>query len=155
MTKTTRWLSEDEQKAWRAYLRGSARLSALINHDLYRTHGITLNKYEVLVRLSETEGRAMRMSDLADNLVHSRSRLTRTVASLEKEGLVSRESCAADGRGRICRLTDAGYAYLEKIAPDHVESVQERVLAKIGTENLLELGRILSLLADDDEDIQL
>lgn len=145
----TPWLTEEEQVAWRAYLRGSARLSALIGHDLYQSHGLTLNKYEVLVRLSEAEDWTMRMSDLAENLVHSRSRLTRTVASLEEDGFVIREACTGDRRGRNCRLTQEGYDYLDKIAPDHVESVRRRVIDRIGIDNLLELGRILSALADD------
>lgn len=143
------WLSAEEQAAWRSYLRGSARLAAMIGHDLYRDHKITLNKYEVLVRLSEAPDWTLRMSDLADNLVHSRSRLTRTVSSLEEDGFVVRERYSGDGRGRNCRLTDEGYRELEKIAPDHVASVRERVLDTIGHDNLLELGRILSILADE------
>lgn len=100
-----KWLAADEQVAWRNYLRGSARLNAQIGNDLFEVHRLTLNKYEVLVRLSESEGWTMRMSDLADDLVHSRSRLTRTVASLEEDGLVVREACSGDGRGRNCRMT--------------------------------------------------
>lgn len=147
--QSTKWLEADEQAAWRNYLRGSARLSAQIGHDLFETHGLTLNKYEVLVRLSESDDWSMRMSDLADDLVHSRSRLTRTVASLEQEGFVIRETCAKDGRGRICRMTDEGYALLEKLAPSHVASVREHLLDKIGHDDLIELGRIMATLLDD------
>lgn len=149
MAQDVEWLTAEEQVAWRSYLRGSARLSALIGHDLYRDHKITLNKYEVLVRLSEAPNWTLRMSDLADNLVQSRSRLTRTVTSLEEDGFVIRERFSGDGRGRNCRLTDEGYRQLEKIAPDHVESVRTRVLDAIGHDNLIELGRILNILADD------
>lgn len=150
--KDVEWLAADEQVAWRSYLRGSARLSAQIGNDLYEAHRLTLNKYEVLVRLSETEGWTMRMSDLADDLVHSRSRLTRTVASLEQEGLVVREACSGDGRGRNCRMTDEGYALLQKLAPDHVTSVRTHLLDKIGREDMLELGRIMTKLLDDPSD---
>ncbi|WP_182355180.1 MarR family winged helix-turn-helix transcriptional regulator [Flaviflexus huanghaiensis] len=144
------WLAADEQVAWRSYLRGSARLNAQIGNDLFEVHRFTLNKYEVLVRLSESEGWTMRMSDLADELVHSRSRLTRTVASLEEEGLVVREACSGDGRGRNCRMTARGFDLLKKLAPDHVESVRRHLLDKIGRDDLLTLGRIMSKLLDED-----
>lgn len=143
------WLEADEQAAWRNYLRGSARLNAQIGNDLFEVHQLTLNKYEVLVRLSETEGWTRRMSDLADDLVHSRSRLTRTVASLEKEGLVVREACSGDGRGRNCRMTNEGYARLQSLAPDHVGSVRKHLLDKIGHDDMITLGRIMSKLLDE------
>lgn len=150
MTQTqVEWLKADEQVAWRNYLRGSARLSAQIGNDLYEMHRLTLNKYEVLVRLSETEGWTMRMSDLADDLVHSRSRLTRTVSSLEQEGLVVREACSGDGRGRNCRMTDDGYALLQKLSPSHVGSVREHLLDKIGHDDMITLGRIMTKLLDE------
>lgn len=143
------WLEPDEQVAWRNYLRGSARLNAQIGHDMLENNGLTLNKYEVLVRLSESDGWSMRMSDLADDLIHSRSRLTRTVASLEEEGYVVRETCAKDGRGRICRMTDVGYDLLKSLAPDHVRSVRTHLLEKIGHDDLITLGRIMSTLLED------
>ncbi|MBM9433559.1 MarR family winged helix-turn-helix transcriptional regulator [Flaviflexus equikiangi] len=143
------WLAADEQVAWRNYLRGSARLSAQIGNDLFEQHQLTLNKYEVLVRLSETDGWTMRMSDLADDLVHSRSRLTRTVASLEEEGYVVREACSGDGRGRNCRMTDSGFALLQELAPDHVGSVRTHLLDKIGHDDMVTLGRIMAKLLDE------
>lgn len=145
-----KWLAADEQVAWRNYLRGSARLNAQIGNDLFEVHRLTLNKYEVLVRLSESEGWTMRMSDLADDLVHSRSRLTRTVASLEEEGLVVREACSGDGRGRNCRMTERGFDLLTSLAPDHVDSVRRHLVDKIGREDLLTLGRIMDRLLDED-----
>ena len=149
MSEDNIWLAADEQAAWRNYLRGSARLNAQIGHDMFENNGLTLNKYEVLVRLSESPDWTLRMSDLADDLVHSRSRLTRTVASLEEDGFVVRETCAIDGRGRNCRMTSAGYDLLSSLAPDHVKSVRKHLLEKIGHDDLLVLGRIMSTLLED------
>lgn len=148
----TRWLDREEQQAWRHFLYGVSLLWDNLSNDLERDPSIdlTLGEYEILVRLSEVEGRRMRMSDLADQVVHSRSRLTHTISRLEKRGIVSRERCAADGRGREAVLTDAGFDLLRHAAPRHVATVNAHVLDRIGRKDLLELGRILSLMRPQD-----
>jgi len=152
MTETAEpeWLDEEEQRAWRNYLRGSAQVSARINSEMFAEHKITLNKYEVLVRLSESPTRTMRMSDLADDLVHSRSRLTRAVKSMEEEGYLVRESCSGDRRGINCRLTDYGYERLQAIAADHVASVRRHLVDRLGRDRLIELGSIMTDVVDDE-----
>jgi DNA-binding MarR family transcriptional regulator len=139
------WLTAQEQQAWRSFLYGINRLLDEISGVLEQDPEIdlSLDEYEILVRLSESGNGQMRMSDLADRVVHSRSRLTHTVARLEKRGIVQRVRCSADGRGREAHLTDAGYALLEKAAPVHVRSVREQLLDVIGTEDLLRLGEIM------------
>ena len=117
MEDGVRWLSPEEQQAWRTYLRGVAVVSEALNHDLIVGSGVSLNEYEVLSRLSETAEHTLRMSTLADGLVHSRSRLTHTVSRLESEGLVARTTCEADRRGVNCTLTDKGLALLTRAAP--------------------------------------
>lgn len=146
-----RWLDDGEQRAWRSFLRGQATILDAINHDVNEDSDLTLNEYEVLVRLSESEGRRARMSNLASELVHSRSRLTHTVSRLEAAGFVERFPCADDRRGIICALTDAGFAKLEAAAPLHVESVRRRILDVLSREEFLELGRIFAKLVEADE----
>lgn len=138
----TNWLDDDEQRAWRAFLRGSAQILDAINRDMGQDSGLTFNEYEILVLLSESPDRQLRMSVLAQHLVHSRSRLTHTVNRLEKAGYVERFPCADDRRGINCILTDAGFAKLEFSAHDHVESVRRNFVDLITRDELLELGRV-------------
>lgn len=145
------WLNENEQTAWRSFLTGQALVLDAINHDLATDSGLTLSEYEVLVRLSESPDRQLRMSHLAENLVHSRSRLTHTVKRLEKEGFVLRAPCSDDRRGIICKLTDDGFAKLEKTAPQHVESVRRHLISHLDAEEFLEFGRVLKKLIDAQE----
>jgi DNA-binding MarR family transcriptional regulator len=148
-TSTTRWLDEDQQHSWRQLLRGSAKLFDDLNRDLEEQSGLSLSEYEVLVRLSEAEGRRLRMSVLADELVHSRSRLTHTIRRMEGAGLVERSSCPDDRRGVNCTLTPAGFARLEAVAPGHVESVRARLVDRISPEQLRLLGEIMATFIDD------
>ncbi|MDP9806670.1 DNA-binding MarR family transcriptional regulator [Trueperella bonasi] len=142
------WLTDKEQVAWRSFLTGQALVLDAINQDLASDSGLTLNEYEVLVRLSESPQRQLRMSHLAENLVHSRSRLTHTVKRLENQGYVYREPCPEDRRGIICKLTDAGFAKLEQTAPQHVESVRRHLISHLKPDEFLEFGRVLKKLID-------
>lgn len=144
-----RWLDEDQQRAWRSFLRGTAQLMEDINHDLDESAGLSLSEYEVLVRLSEAPDRTMRMSALADQLVHSRSRLTHTVRRMEADGLVVRETCAGDRRGVNARLTGTGFERLAAAAPGHVESVRRRLVDRISDDDLEQLGRISATFVDE------
>src|SRR3954462_2597087 len=125
--ETARWLTADEQRAWRAYLESTKVLMDALDRQLQREAGIPHAYYEILVRLSEADGRALRMSELADSTRSSRSRLSHAVARLEERGWVVREDCATDRRGQVARLTDAGFAMLEAAAPGHVDAVRELV----------------------------
>ena len=148
--KEFRWLDSDEQRAWRLYLRASSTLTEALNHDLVEDANISLNEYEVLSQLSEAEGHTMRMSMLAERLVHSRSRLTHTVRRLESEGLVLRTACEDDRRGVNCTLTEQGYEFLVKIAPIHVQSVRNHLVDKLGHEKMLELGELFAQVIEED-----
>lgn len=149
MEDGVRWLSPEEQQAWRTYLRGVAVVSEALNHDLIVDSGVSLNEYEVLSRLSETTEHTLRMSTLADGLVHSRSRLTHTVSRLESEGLVARTTCEADRRGVNCTLTAKGLALLTRTAPLHVDSVRRHLVDKLGPERMIQLGELCAILIDD------
>ena len=89
---STRWLTADQQKVWRTYLLGAARLNERLEADLQRA-GLDLPEYEILVTLEEAPDRRRRMSELADAVHQSRSRLTHTIARMEKSGLVVRTTC--------------------------------------------------------------
>lgn len=140
-----RWLDDEEQAAWRTFIYSVNALLAALSDALESdpTIDLALGEYEILVRLSESENRTLRMSELADLVVHSRSRLTHTVTRLEKRGLVQRVRCAADGRGREATLTPEGMRLLEHAAPVHVASVRALLLDPVGRPDFLELGRIL------------
>ena len=129
-------------------MRAVSLVMEVLNQDIENEKGISLNEYEVLAHLSESPGRTIRMSNLADRLVHSRSRLTHTVRRLEDAGLVKREPCADDRRGVNCILTEKGFEYLVSAAPSHVNSVRRVLVDKLGREDMLELGRLSNILAD-------
>lgn len=121
----TRWLDEEEQYAWRNLLRGQATVQEAVNHDGVEDFGLALQEFEVLMRLSEQPEHQSRMSALATGLVYSRSRLTHTVARLEKAGYVQRFQCPHDRRGIFCRITDEGLVKLEEAAPLHIQSLRQ------------------------------
>ncbi|MDN5687934.1 MAG: MarR family transcriptional regulator [Brachybacterium sp.] len=149
------WLTRTEQTAWRSFLYATTLLADRFSEALQADPEIdlTLGEYEILVRLSEADQQFLRMSELADRVVHSRSRLTHTVSRMEKRGLVERVRCSDDGRGRQAQLTDAGAALLTKAAPTHVRSVRELLLDVVGHDDFLELGRILGRAMPEDAPI--
>ncbi len=144
----TRWLSTEQQEHWRAFLVGSARLNDALGRQLERDSGLSLSEYEVLVRLSEAPERTLRMSLLADELAHSRSRITHTVRRLEAGGLVARQACEADGRGVNCTMTDVGYARLESAAPGHVRAVRAHLVDVLTDDQLRALGEAMAAVRD-------
>jgi DNA-binding MarR family transcriptional regulator len=131
-----RWLDADEQRAWRAYMYSWMLLDDRLDRELTREAGISHAYYEILVQLSETEGRALRMSELAERCLSSRSRLSHAVSRLEERGWVRRQVCAEDGRGQLAVLTDEGFAALEEAAPIHVASVRTHLFDQLSPEQL-------------------
>jgi DNA-binding MarR family transcriptional regulator len=144
----TQWLTTDQQRAWRAFLLGSTLLMDRLDRDLRENHDLSLPEYEILVRLSESADRALRMAELADSVKNSRSRITHTIARLERAGLVVRRQCASDGRGVFAHLTDCGYAKLVDAAPKHVESVRSSLIDVIDPSDLEALGRAFGAVAE-------
>jgi DNA-binding MarR family transcriptional regulator len=138
----TRWLDAEEQRAWRAYMYSWMLLEDRLDRELTRGAGISHAYYEILVQLSETEGRALRMSELADRCLSSRSRLSHAVSRLEERGWVRRQVCAEDGRGQLAVLTDEGFAALEEAAPIHVESVRSNLFDQLSPEQVAALRDI-------------
>jgi len=141
-----RWLDAEEQKAWRAWLFSTLLLQDRLDRELTHETGISHAYYEILVALSETPGRMMRMSELADRCLSSRSRLSHAVSRLEERGWVRRQVCAEDGRGQLAVLTDEGFAALEAAAPVHVEGVRTHLFDQLNpqqVENLRDIGETL------------
>jgi DNA-binding MarR family transcriptional regulator len=131
-----RWLDAEEQRAWRAWLYSSQLLNDRLDRELMRATGIPHAYYEILVQLSETPDRQMRMSELADRCLSSRSRLSHAVSRLEERGWVRRQECAEDGRGLLAVLTDEGFAALEAAAPIHVEGVRTHLFDQLTPEQV-------------------
>ncbi|WP_433134246.1 MarR family winged helix-turn-helix transcriptional regulator [Micromonospora sp. CA-240977] len=148
MAVMTRWLDSDEQRTWRAYLTASRALMDTLDRELQRDAGMPHAYYEILVRLSESPGRRLRMSDLAEAAGSSRSRLSHAVARLEAAGWVRREDCPTDRRGQIALLTDEGFATLAAAAPGHVEGVRRHLFDALSPAQVDQLRRISETLAD-------
>jgi len=138
----TRWLTDEEQRAWRAYLESNKVLFDALDRRLQRTADMPHAYYEILVRLSEAPGRALRMSELADITRSSRSRLSHATARLEERGWVARTPHETDRRGQIATLTDAGFEVLVAAAPDHVETVRRFVIDGLSAAQLAQLTEI-------------
>src|SRR4051795_12542696 len=131
-----RWLDAEEQKVWRAWLFSSMLLQDRLDRELTSETGISHAYYEILVALSEAPERMMRMSELADRCLSSRSRLSTAVSRLEERGWVRRQVCAEDGRGLLAVLTDEGLAALEGAAPVHVEGVRTHLFDQLSPEQV-------------------
>ena len=144
----TKWLDDHQQRAWRGLVMGMTLLMDRLDDDLQRMFGVSLAEYEILVRLSEREGRQMRMAQLADALAHSRSRVTHTVGRLEKTGLVARNKSPEDGRGVVCHLTDRGFDMLARMAPHHVNGVRANIVDLVSADDFDALGRVMNTVSD-------
>jgi DNA-binding MarR family transcriptional regulator len=127
MWPMTRWLSADEQDAWRGLLQMTAQLDARLNRQLQESSGLSLTDYDVLVALSEAPDGRLRVFEIAQALSWEQSRLSHHLARMQKRELVEREECETDRRGAFVVLTDAGREAIEKAAPTHVETVRRLV----------------------------
>ena len=134
------------------YLLGSARLHERLDADL-RDSGLDLPEYEILVVLSESEERRCRMSDLADAVHQSRSRLTHTVTRMERANLVTRVSCPTDRRGVWAQLTDAGMDLLSTVAPSHVAAVRRNLVDAVGKDDFEALGRVFAAVLEVEGEV--
>ncbi|WP_067845875.1 MarR family winged helix-turn-helix transcriptional regulator [Nocardia lijiangensis] len=139
-----RWLSPTQQRAWRAYMDGHQRLMTSLNKQLQRDSDLSLAEYRILVLLSEAPGRALRMSELADGVLSSRSRLTHQIRRMEAQDMVRRNTCEEDGRGVVAELTDEGMRRLEAAAPGHVEAVRSDFIDLLVPEHLTVIGEVFA-----------
>lgn len=143
-----RWLDAEQQRAWRSLIDGFALLSNALEKGLRRRFGIGMGEYEVLVRLSERENHAMRMAELAEGTVMSRSRLTHVVARMEERGFLERSQVVEDGRGVLCSMTEAGWSLLREAAPHHVEDVRADLMDLIDKQQTEALATTFEAVID-------
>jgi DNA-binding MarR family transcriptional regulator len=143
-----RWLDDQQQRTWRAWLTVSELVPRALDAQLQRDAGISHAAYVVLAMLSESPGRSRRMSDLARRANQSQSRLSHTVARLEERGWVRRERSTEDGRGNLAVLTDAGWDVVRSVAPGHVEAVREAMFGPLTTEQTRVLGEALQAIVE-------
>jgi DNA-binding MarR family transcriptional regulator len=135
-------LDARELQAWRGLLRVHATLSKALDAQLEAAHGLPLTSYEVLKYLADAEGQKMRMCDLASSVILSRSGLTRLVDRLEREGLLTRESCVSDARGAFAKLTPAGSEKLTAARATHLAGVRSLFLEHLTEDELEALGAV-------------
>lgn len=142
VTAEVQWLDEYEQITWRTYLAATKAIGEAIDSQLQRDADIPHTYYEILVRLSEAPDRMLRMSELADLCLASRSRLSHAVSRLEGRGWVERRACPDDGRGMLAALTDAGMTALADAAPGHVTAVREALFDRLSADQIKTLREI-------------
>jgi DNA-binding MarR family transcriptional regulator len=146
-----RWLSGEEQRAWRALISVTSGVLATLDGELRAEHGLSLGEYEVLVLLSETPEHSLRMTDLAGHLRLSPSGITRRVDGLVRGGLVERRQCPSDRRGSNAVLTAEGMRRLEAAAPTHVRGVRAHFIDQLSARQLANLEAALSTVHVDNE----
>ena len=129
-------LTPVELGAWRGLLRVHAALVKSLDAELSAAHELPLSSYEVLITLEAAPGRKLRMSELADSVLLSRSGMTRLVDRLEQNGLLERDHCTADGRGCFAVLTDKGLGTVSEARRTHFGGVRERFLSRFADEEL-------------------
>jgi DNA-binding MarR family transcriptional regulator len=142
-------LTAAEQATWRTFLRAHATVTRRLEADLLAEHDLSLPSYDVLVQLSEAPERRLRMTELAERVLLSRSGLTRLVDRLERDGLVERRACPSDARGTLAVLTDAGFAKLETAYRTHLRGVAEHVTGRFTADEVQQLGALLGKLVGD------
>ena len=144
----TRWLNPREMKAWRSYIIASRRLLDALDADL-EGHDLTMADYEVMAQLSDAPGRRMRMSELAELAMLSKSRLSHRMKVMEKAGWVKREECVEDRRGYWAVMTDKGWKAIVAAAPSHVESVRKRLIDQLSVKEQEALAGIFGHVTEE------
>jgi len=151
----TKWLTKDQQVHWRSWITAASLLPELLSRELQEEFGLTITDYEILVRLSEAPNRQMRMSELAQKTLLSRSRLSHQVDRLEDRGLVTRRTCEYDRRGQHCAMTSKGWDTLVAAAPLHVSGVRRHFVDQLTDSEYEALGKALGKIAAHlDEELE-
>ncbi|MEV4690251.1 MarR family transcriptional regulator [Micromonospora echinospora] len=144
-----RWLDEQEERAWRGYRRMRRLLDLELARELMQDAGLSEPDYDVLSDLSETPEQRLRLSELADRMLWSRSRLSHHISRMQQRGLVTREECATDGRGSVVVLTPAGRQAVEAAAPGHVAAVRRHLIDRLTPAEVSALGTLSQRVIDN------
>ena len=137
-----RELTPAQLAAWSGFLRGHAQIVRALDTELEREHGLPLISFDVLIQLSLAPDRRLRMFELADAVVLSRSGLTRLVDRLERDGLVERERGEVDPRQIYARLSERGFEVVAEATPTHIAGIKERFLERLSDEQTKQLAAI-------------
>ncbi len=143
-----RWLTDEEQRVWRAYLHATTLLEDHLDRQLQRDAGMPHIYYGLLVGLAEAPRRRLRMTELARKSKITRSRLSHAIARLEKSGWVRREDCPSDKRGQFAVLTEEGAEVLRRTAPGHVTAVRQALFERLSPAQQKALGEIMEIVAE-------
>ncbi|MFF7125341.1 MULTISPECIES: MarR family winged helix-turn-helix transcriptional regulator [unclassified Streptomyces] len=153
MEETVRWLSAEEQRAWRGFVRLQERLGGRLARLLQADSHMSAADFAVLVNLTDVPEGRQRFLDLARAVEWEKSRMSHHIARMEKRGLVVRQECPEDGRGAFVVMTEAGRAAIEAAAPRHVEAVRALFLDHVTPAELRTLARIAERVVEKlDED---
>ncbi|MEU5960857.1 MarR family transcriptional regulator [Micromonospora parva] len=144
----TRWLDEREDRAWRGYRRMRRLLDLELARELAQDAGLSEADYDVLSDLSETPQGRLRLRELADRMLWSRSRLSHHLTRMQQRGLVTREECADDARGAVVVLTPAGRQAIETAAPGHVAAVRRHLIDLLTPAEIDALGALTHRVVD-------
>lgn len=139
---TVEWLNDEDVRNWRQFIRSAVLLIDRLDDEL-KPAGLTLADYEILVHLSEAPEQKLRMAELADLALMSRSRLTYRVDRLVRSGLLEREPCRTDRRGAFAVLTETGFSALKEAAPTHVTGVRRYVIDHVETSEWGQIGEAM------------
>ncbi|MGV9303539.1 MarR family winged helix-turn-helix transcriptional regulator [Nonomuraea sp. NPDC003727] len=137
-------ISPQESAVWRMMQRAQVRITRRLETELLAAHDLPLASYDVLLQLSEAAGRRLRMNDLADRVLLSRSGLTRLIDRLQREGLVQREACTDDARGLFAVLTEAGAVRLAEATPTYLGGIRAEFLDVLEPEELAQCTAMLT-----------
>lgn len=140
-----RWLTPDEQRVWRGYLRMNATLTAELNRRMYAADGLSGADFAVLVELTDRPDARARVFELVRGLQWEKSRLSHQLSRMQRRGLVERTESPDDGRGAIVAITPKGRAAIEQAAPRHVEAVRSLFFDRLTSDQVAALG----VIADD------
>lgn len=144
----TRWLDDDEQRAWRAFMRMQGQLTAQLNRQLQIDCGLSLADYEVLVQLTDTPDARLRPFELQHDLHWEQSRLSHHLARMKRRGLIAREECDEDGRGAFVVLTDAGRNAITTAAAGHVDTVRSLFFDRLTRDQVTTLQQVSERVLD-------
>lgn len=143
-----RWLSDAEQQTWRAWLEVMRLLPVKLEDRMHERHDLNLTDYQVLVELSEAEESRLRMTELANRTLLSKSRLSHQIGRMEKAGLVERQDCPSDRRGAFAVITEHGWDVLRSAAPRHVEDVREMFIDLMSPQEVAVVGQAMGIIAE-------
>lgn len=133
--------------AWRSFLRAHAVVTRRLEADLLAEHELPLASYDVLVQLVDADDHRLRMTELAESVLLSRSGLSRLVDRMQSEGLVERMAAAEDGRGMYAALTPTGYQRLRRASRTHLRGVADYMTGQLDVEELAALRAIMDRVA--------